>query len=53
MELTQEQYERIEHLLPRQRGNVEIENLTFLRALQYMAENGCRWRAMPKIYGKW
>jgi transposase len=53
MELTQEQYERIKHLLPRQRGNVEIDNLVFLRALQYMAENGCRWRAMPKEYGKW
>jgi transposase len=53
MELTHEQYDRIAYLLPRQRGTVEIENLTFLRALQYMAENGCRWRALPKEYGKW
>jgi len=53
MSITQEHYERIAHLLPKQRGNVEIENLTFLRALQYMAANGCRWRAMPKEFGKW
>lgn len=53
MELTQEQYERIQVLLPVQRGNVKIDNLTFFRALQYMAENGCRWRALPKEFGKW
>jgi transposase len=53
MELTQEQYDRIRAQLPIQRGNVEIDNLTFLRALQYMAENGCRWRALPKHFGKW
>jgi len=53
MEFTQEHYDRIEHLLPKQRGNVEIENQTFFRSLQYMAENGCRWRAMPKEFGKW
>ena len=53
MELTQEQYERIQHLLPVQRGNVKLDHLTFLRAMQYMTENGCRWRAMPKDFGKW
>ena len=34
-------YDRIKHLLPQQRGNVEVANLTFLCALQYIAENGC------------
>ena len=53
MTWTEADYERIQHLLPRQRGNVVIDHLTFLRALQYMAENGCRWRALPKEYGKW
>jgi transposase len=53
MEMTQEEFDGIKHLLPIQRGNVEVENLTFLRALQYMAENGCRWRALPKHFGKW
>ena len=37
MEWTQDQYDRIQHLLPKQRGNVEVENLTFFRALHYIA----------------
>ena len=53
MEWTTELYERIRHLLPKQRGNVEIDNLTFLQALQYMVENGCRWRALPEKFGNW
>ena len=28
-------------------------DLTFLQALQYMTENGCRWRALPKEFGNW
>jgi transposase len=53
MTWTPEQYNRIKHLLPTQRGNVVLDNLTFLQALQYMAENGCRWRALPKEFGNW
>ena len=53
MKLTQEQYERIEKYLPKQRGNVKIDNLQFLNAILYVAENGCKWRALPKEYGKW
>jgi len=53
MEWTQEHYDRIKHLLPKQRGNVEIENITFLRALQDITENGYKWRALPKHFGKW
>ena len=53
MELTQEQFERIQHLLPKQRGNVVIDNLTFLRALHYIDKNGCTWRDLPKEFGKW
>jgi transposase len=53
MQWTQEVYDRIKHLLPRQRGNVEIENLVFLQALQYIMENGCKWRALPEHFGKW
>jgi transposase len=30
-----------------------IDNLTFLRALQYITENGCQWRAIPEHFGKW
>jgi len=53
MKWTQEQYDRIAHLLPKQRGNVEVANLTFFRALQYITDNGCKWRALPEHFGKW
>jgi transposase len=53
MELTLEQYDRIKHVLPVQRGNVEIGNVTLLNALLYITENGCKWRALPEHFGKW
>ena len=51
--ITQEQYEKIKHILPVKRGNVSIDNLTFINALLYICENGCKWRRLPKEYGKW
>jgi transposase len=53
MTWTFEDIERIKHLFPKPRGTVEIDHLTFLQALQYIAENGCRWRALPEKFGKW
>lgn len=53
MTLTDEQFNKIAHLLPVQRGNVKQDNLTFVRALLYVAENGCKWRALPGEYGNW
>ena len=53
MIISQEQYEKIEKYLPKQRGNVRINNLLFLNAILYVAENGCKWRALPKEYGNW
>ena len=53
MELTQEQYERIEPLLPVQRGNVSISNLQVLNAILYVAEHGCKWRGLPSRFGRW
>ena len=53
VELTEEQYERIKDALPRQRGNVSIDNLVLLNALLYVLENGCKWRAVPKEFGRW
>ena len=53
MEITQEQYERIKDCLPRQRGNVRVSNLTLLNALLYALENGCKWRALPNLFGPW
>jgi transposase len=53
MEWTNEHIESIRHLFPKQRGNVEIDYLHFFQALQYIAENGCKWRALPKKFGNW
>lgn len=53
MEITKEQYEKIEKYLPIQRGNVRINNLQLINAILYVAENGCKWRALPKSYGNW
>ena len=53
MELTQDQYERIDPLLPVQRGNVSISNLQVLNAILYVAEHGCKWRGLPPRFGRW
>ena len=53
MELTQEQYERIAPLLPKQRGNVSLSNLQVLNAILYVAEHGCKWRGLPSRFGNW
>lgn len=53
MEITQEQYARIQDSLPVQRGNVSLDNLTVLNAILYVAEHGCKWRGLPKRFGNW
>jgi transposase len=53
MEITEEQYARIKESLPVQRGNVSLTNLQVLNAILYMAEQGCKWRGLPKRFGRW
>ena len=53
MEITEAQFAGIESELPRQRGNVRVTNLQFLNALLYVAEQGCKWRGLPKRFGPW
>jgi transposase len=53
MNITEAQFERIAGHFPVQRGNVKTENRDFINAILYMAENGCKWRALPKEYGNW
>jgi transposase len=53
MELTEAQYERIKDTLPVQRGNVSLSNLKVLNAVLYVAEQGCKWRGLPKRFGRW
>src|SRR5258707_8525897 len=53
MEITADQFGRIEPFLPVQRGNVSLSNLQVVNAILYVAENGCKWRALPKRFGNW
>ena len=53
MEITEEQYARIKDSLPVQRGNVSLTNLRVLNAILYVAEQGCKWRGLPKRFGPW
>ena len=52
-EITEEQYATIHPHLPVQRGNVRIPNILFINALLFIAENGCKWRALPEHFGNW
>ena len=53
MEITEKEYGKIAHLLPKPRGNVVVALILFLNALLYAVENGCKWRKLPEKYGKW
>ena len=53
MKITETDFAKISELLPIQRGNVKHENLNFLNAVLYVAENGCKWRSLPKEFGNW
>lgn len=53
MEITADQFKRIEHCLPRQRGNVSLSNRAVLNAILYVAEHGCKWRGLPTRFGNW
>ena len=53
MKLTSKQYDLIKSSLPVQRGNVKLHNKDVLNAILYVAENGCKWRALPERFGNW
>lgn len=39
--------------MPRQCGNVAVDNHTFVNALLWMCRTGAPWRDLPECYGKW
>ena len=53
MKLTEKQFKKIEHLMPKARKKPTVSNYQFLCAMLYIIENGCKWRALPEKYGKW
>jgi transposase len=46
-------HDLVKHLLPKQRGNVAVDNLTIFKALHHKAKTKCPWRKLPKEFGKW
>jgi len=53
MYLSEKQYEQIGKALPKQRGNVCVENRLLLEALVFRCKTGCAWRDLPGSFGKW
>lgn len=53
MRLSQAHYDRIAHCFPKHRGSLTYSNLEVLNAILYIAENGAKWRRLPKEYGHW
>jgi transposase len=53
MRIDAKQYKLLAPYLPVQRGNVRISNLQLINAVLYVAENGCKWRALPPEFGNW
>jgi transposase len=53
MEITSEQFAQVKPYLPRQRGNVLNQNIAILNAILWLAENDCKWAALPKRFGSW
>jgi len=53
MQLSHEQYQRIESVLSRQRGNVSSHNLDVSNAVLCGAEHDCKGRRLPKGFGPW
>ena len=51
MEINEGTYGKIRHILPVQCERVTVQNITFINALPYICENGCKRRRLPKEYG--
>ena len=53
MAISKEDFKKVEHLFPVPRKKPTLGNHETLDAMLFMAENGCKWRAMPKEFGNW
>jgi transposase len=51
--LNEDQYNLVKPYLPVQRVTIKILNLTLINAVLFVAENGCKWRSLPKEFGNW
>ena len=53
MELTKIQSKKLEKLMPIAKKPAKVSNYKFMCAMLYIIENGFKWMALPKKYGKW
>ena len=53
MTLTKIQYKKLEELMFVAMKPVKVLNYKFMYAIFYIMENGCKWMALQKKYGKW
>ena len=53
MKVTKIRYKKLEELMPIARKAAKISNYKFMCAMLYIIENSCKWRVLPKKYGKW
>jgi transposase len=55
-ELTDEQWQRLEPLLPPQKpptGHPNLDHRTILNGMVWILRTGAPWRDLPERYGKW
>jgi transposase len=55
-EISDEQWNRIKHLLPGQEGQPGVtakDNRLFLNAVLWIAKTGAPWRDLPQRFGNW
>jgi transposase len=53
-ELTNEEWARIQPLLPAPRGRRSLKGeRRFISAVYWLARTGCPWRDLPRRYGNW
>ena len=53
MKINKWQYRKIADCFPKAGNNTHYTNLHVLNAMLYVAENGCKWRGLPKEFGVW
>jgi transposase len=55
-ELTDEQYQKIENMLPGRKENAGVtakDNRMFLNGVMWILKTGAPWRDLPERYGNW
>jgi transposase len=56
MNLIDDQWDRIEHLLPGKAGDrrcTAADNRLFVDAVLWIARSGAPWRDLPQEFGRW